>query len=88
MNWKRIQVTSETGNALLKVKCATEVRTALERQLSKMSYFFEKGEEAEKLNKGAIKANLGCEGEFAHQVMISVKQEVHCRYKRYQTGIL
>ena len=57
----------ETGSQLLKIKCASEVHTAIKRQISNMSFFSECGENAaECVLKGAVITNCGNEGEFAY----------------------
>ena len=61
---ERQKETGTTGDDMLKLKCASEVYTAIERQLSKMGFFSQRGEDAERL-KEAVITNLGCEGEFA-----------------------
>ena len=56
----------ETGSQLLKIKCPSEVHIAIKRQISKMSFFSESGENAEGVLKGAGITNCGNEGEFAY----------------------
>ena len=61
---ERTKVHGTTGDEMLKLKCATEVHIALERQLSRMGFFIKPKEGDAIRLEGAVITNLGCEGEF------------------------
>ena len=59
----QVNNSSATGEELLKHKCASEIKIALERQMAKVKFFTDGAENEAKLNKAPI-TNLGPESNF------------------------